>query len=387
MTIHPLLIANRGEIAIRIARSATELGIRSHTVFSQDDASSNPVGKPDEAHRLTGQEPGADLDMAQIIRVAREAHIDAALRMARAVELCSLATFEFLVELAAQADAEFAFIEANPRLQVEHTVTEEVPGIDLVRTQLELASGHALEALELVPWSVPAPRGMAMQLRAYAETVSLDGVVRPAAGVLEAFDPPAGPGVRVNTCGHGGFRSNPRFDSLLAKVIVHVSPGDLASVASKARRALAEFRIAGIPNNREFLLNLLSHQELLNGLWHIGLIESNLAALCAPNPHPRFYGEPSALASPTARSDPADPLAILAHGKHETATAAASSGTPIPAGTHAIRSPILGAVVSIDVTAGDTVERSQQVAVLEAMKIEHVVAAGVAGVVREVRIS
>jgi acetyl/propionyl-CoA carboxylase alpha subunit/acetyl-CoA carboxylase carboxyltransferase component len=569
MTIKHLLIANRGEIAIRIARSATELGIRSHAVFSEDDESSDHVRKTDQAHRLTGRGPGAYLDGAQIIRVAREAGcdaihpgygflsenadfarqcaeagirfvgpspdvleafgdkgkarmlatqsnvpvlpgtdaattlaearrflealgdggtlmikaiaggggrgmrpvrspadlesawercrsealqafgngdvyvekmfplarhievqvmgdrtgevthlwerecslqrnrqklveiapapglsaalrdrlIDAALRMARATHLGNLATFEFLVEPSAGADAEFAFIEANPRLQVEHTVTEEVTGIDLVRAQLELASGRTLEDLNLVTWNVPAPRGMAMQLRVNAETISSDGMVRPAAGVLDAFDPPAGPGVRVDTCGHGGFRSNPRFDSLLAKVIVHVTPGNLTSVASKARRALAEFRIAGIPSNREFLLNLLSHPQFLGGQWHTGLIESNLAVLCAPGPHPRFYGEPAASVSATAKIDAVDPLAILSHGKRAFGTAAASADTPVPEGAHAIASPVLGAVVSIDVAAGDKVGRGQQVAVVEAMKMEHVVASGVAGVVREVRIA
>jgi acetyl/propionyl-CoA carboxylase alpha subunit/acetyl-CoA carboxylase carboxyltransferase component len=572
MTIHNLLIANRGEIAIRIARSAAELGMRSHAIFSEDDADSDHIRKADEAHGLVGRGPSAYLDAAQIIRIARAAGcdaihpgygflsenadfarqcaeagirfvgpspdvldvfgdkakartlavecnvpvspgtygattleearrflrslgaksaimikavaggggrgmrpvqgpadlesdyercrsealqafgngdvyvekmfplarhievqvigdasgevthlwerecslqrnrqklvevapapglpaplrdrlIDAALRMARAAGVSSLATFEFLVEQAAHADAEFVFIEANPRLQVEHTVTEAVTGIDLVRTQLELAGGRTLEDLHLVTWRLPSPRGMAMQLRVNAEIMSVDGTVRPAGGVLEAFDPPAGPGVRVDTCGHGGFRSNPRFDSLLAKVIVHVTPGDLAAVSAKARRALAEFRIAGIPSNREFLLNLLSHPEFLGGLWHTGLIESNLAVLCAPGEHPRFYVEPpraapAASASSSAKIDPVDPLAILAHGKRATTAAVQPNGTPIPEGAHAVASPILGAVVSIDVAAGDNVKRGQQVAVLEAMKMEHVVAAPVAGVVREVR--
>jgi acetyl/propionyl-CoA carboxylase alpha subunit len=573
MTIRSLLIANRGEIAIRIARSAAELGIRSHAVFSEDDADSDHLRKADQAHRLTGQGPAAYLDAAQIIRVARAAGcdaihpgygflsenasfarlcaeagmrfvgpasevlevfgdkarartlavecnvpvspgthgattleearrflrslgrdaaimvkavaggggrgmrpvhkladldaayercrsealqafgngdvyveklfplarhievqvigdrsgelthlwerecslqrnrqklvevapapglpgplrdrlIDAALRLARAAGVSSLATFEFLVEQAATDDAELVFIEANPRLQVEHTVTEAVTGIDLVRTQLELAGGRTLEDLQLVTWRLPAPRGMAMQLRVNAETMSADGTVRPAAGVLEAFDPPAGPGVRVDTCGHGGFRSNPRFDSLLAKVIVHVTPGDLATVSAKARRALAEFRIAGIPSNREFLLNLLSHPEVVAGVWHTGLIESNLDALCAPREHPRFFVEPASATSPTgssagARIDSVDPLAILAHGKRAAAIAAQPGDAPIPAGAHAVAAPILGAVVSLDVSTGETVSRGQQLAVLEAMKMEHVVHAAVAGVVREVRV-
>jgi acetyl/propionyl-CoA carboxylase alpha subunit len=569
MNIKHLLIANRGEIAIRIARSAAELGIRSHAVYSEDDATSDHVRKADEAHRLAGQGPMAYLDAPQIVRIAqavgcnaihpgygflsenadfarrcaqagirfvgpepdvlelfgdkgkaralaarcdvrilpgtdgpttldeareflrslgasgtlmikaiaggggrgmrpvrnaqeldaayercrsealqafgngdvyveqmstcarhievqvigdgsgevthlwerecslqrnrqklveiapapglpaplRDRLIDAALRMARAVKLSSLATFEFLVERSAAQNAEYAFIEANPRLQVEHTVTEEVTGIDLVRTQLELADGRSLEDLGIVPWRVPAPRGVAMQLRVNAETMSPDGSVRPAAGVLDAFDPPAGLGVRVDTCGYGGFRSNPRFDSLLAKVIVHATPGDLATVAAKARRALAEFRIEGIASNRDFLLNLLSHPEFLGGRWHTGLIEAHLADLCAPSRHPRFHSEAVAGASLAPRIDPVDPLAILAHGKRDAGLASVAESPPIPEGTHAVAAPVLGTVVSLDVALGDAVEHGQQVAVLEAMKMEHVVAASGAGVVRELRVA
>src|SRR4029450_10237868 len=100
-----------------------------------------------------------------------------------------------------------------------------------------------------------------------AEIMSADGIVRPASGIVSAFDLPAGPGVRVDTCGHSGFRVNPRFDSLLAKIIVHVTPGDLSAVAAKARRALSELRISGISSNREFLLNLLSHPDFVSGRW------------------------------------------------------------------------------------------------------------------------
>jgi acetyl-CoA carboxylase carboxyltransferase component/biotin carboxyl carrier protein len=247
-----------------------------------------------------------------------------------------------------------------------------------------VADGRSLEELGIVPWRVPEPRGMAMQLRVNAETMSPDGTVRPASGVLEAFDPPAGPGVRVDTCGHGGFRSNLRFDSLLAKVIVHATPGDLAAVAAKARRALAEFRIAGITSNREFLLNLLSHPEFLGGLWHTGLIEANLTELCAPSRHPRLHAEAVPAA---ARLDSGDPLAILAHGKRGSGTASAAEQAPIPEGTQAIGAPVLGTVVSIDVAVGDAVQPGQQVAILEAMKMEHVVASRGAGVVRELRVS
>jgi acetyl/propionyl-CoA carboxylase alpha subunit len=540
MTIRNLLIANRGEIAIRIARTAADAGIRAHAVHSEDDAASDHVRKADSAHRLTGTGPAAYLDAAQIVRVAREAGcdavhpgygflsenaafaqdceaaglrfvgptpevlalfgdkgkaralavksgvpvlpgtdgptsieearrflkthgavmvkaiaggggrgmrplhdaaalesafercrsearaafgngdvyvekllararhievqaigdgggavthlwerecslqrsrqklvevapapalpealrqqlIDAALRMARAVRLRSLATFEFLV-----ADDGFVFIECNPRLQVEHTVTEEVTGVDLVLVQLDIARGRTLKDLGLA--GEPAlPSGMAVQLRVNAETLSTDGSVRPASGTIEAFDLPGGPGVRVDTGSHGGSRINPRFDSLLAKVIVYVPVPDMERLLAKARRALADFRIGGVASNRDFLIGLLSFAPVAKGSWHTTLIEDNLAALCAPG-----------------QSASGDPLEILNHGKREVGPVVARQET-VPDGMHAIAASIPGTVVSIDVGIGDTVRRGQPVAVLEAMKMEHVVPSSVAGVVREVR--
>jgi len=556
MPIKHLLIANRGEIAIRIARSAAEAGIRAHVVFSEDDGQSDHVGKADEAHRLTGTGPAAYLDADQIVRIALEAGcdavhpgygflsenvafatrcdaaglsfigpapavlqafgdkgrarnlastcsvpilpgtngptsidearrfleslgvrgavmvkaiaggggrgirlvrsvdelgpayercrseamqafgngdlylekvfangrhievqvigdgagvthlwerectlqrqrqklieiapapglpsvvrdqlIDAALRMARAVKLRSLATIEFLVTHDSKHGASFAFIEANPRLQVEHTVTEEVTGIDLVRAQLDIADGRTLQELGLT--GVPAPRGIAMELRVNAETLSPDGMVRPAGGMLATFEPPAGPGVRVDAGAHGGSRVNPRFDSLLAKVIVHIASGDLGTLAMKGRRALSEFRIAGVASNRDFLLNLLSLPAFVGGDWHTGFIEDNLAALCLP-PH----GEG---ADATAAADPIDPLAILSHGKREIGVVPVVNDATLPEGTQAVRAAISGTVVSVDVGVGDAVQRGQQVAVMEAMKMEHVVAAAATGIVREIR--
>ncbi len=291
----------------------------------------------------------------------RDRLIGAALRMAGAVKLRSLATFEFLVEQEAVDQSIYAFIEANARLQVEHTVTEEVTGIDLVRTQLDIAGGRTLKEIALLAGEVPATHGIAMQVRVNAETMSADGTVRPASGTLEAFDPPAGPGVRVDTCGHGGFRVNPRFDSLLAKVIVHVAPGhvntegELRTIAAKARRALSEFRIVGVSSNREFLLNLISSPDFVAGHWHTGLIEENLASLCTPADHPRLYGETlsaNKTASTSTRIDSVDPLAVLTHGKRDIDTTPSHEETSLPEGSRAIPAAISGTVVSIDVNPG-----------------------------------
>ncbi|HMI00169.1 MAG TPA: biotin carboxylase N-terminal domain-containing protein, partial [Bradyrhizobium sp.] len=129
--------------------------------------------------------------------------IDAAKALAAAAHYDSLGTFEFLVDgEATERDPAFAFIEANPRLQVEHTVTEEVLGVDLVKSQIAVASGATLASLGLAQAVVPVPRGYAVQLRINMEVMDAKGLTKPTGGTLEVFDPPSGPGVRVDTFGY-----------------------------------------------------------------------------------------------------------------------------------------------------------------------------------------
>ncbi len=154
----------------------------------------------------------------------RKRIVEAARQLAAAARYDSLGTFEFLVDDETSGDATtFAFIEANPRLQVEHTVTEAVLGIDLVKSQIAVAAGATLAALGLTQADAPAPRGYAMQLRVNMETMDETGATQPTGGTLTAFDPPSGPGVRVDSFGYTGYRTSAAFNSLLAKVIVHVS--------------------------------------------------------------------------------------------------------------------------------------------------------------------
>ena len=116
----------------------------------------------------------------------RDRLIGAAVRMASESRYDSLGTFEFLVDVSStlRADSPFAFIEANPRLQVEHTVSEEVLGVDLVRAQLELADGSSLALLGLGQEELHEPRGFAIQVRVNMETMDADGGVRPSGGTL-----------------------------------------------------------------------------------------------------------------------------------------------------------------------------------------------------------
>ena len=330
--------------------------------------------------------------------------LDAAVRLAAAANYRNAGTFEFLVDAADPGDmAEIAFIEANARIQVEHTVTEEITGIDLVEAQLRIAGGETLADIHLTQPEVPSPRGIAMQVRVNLETMTEDGNARPAGGVLSAYEAPSGAGVRVDGYGYAGYRTNPSFDSLLAKVIVTAPSGRLDDVAARTGRALAEFRIAGAATNTPFLLALLRHPGLLNGQVHTRFVEEEIAGLLATTgePHKRLYFEPGPApgAPRTAgiRLKTTDPLAIVALGKGpDAAIPAMNEAPPEPAfsadiegpdGTKPVPAPMQGTIVSLDVAEGDTVRKGQSVLVMEAMKMQHEIAAPVGGIVRAVTVA
>ncbi|WP_151637600.1 carboxyl transferase domain-containing protein [Noviherbaspirillum aerium] len=550
MTVHTLLIANRGEIAIRIARAAAELGIRTVAVYSEDDAASLHVRKTDEARALQGRGAPAYLDIEQIVAAARKAgcdavhpgygflsenaafarrcaeaglhfvgpqpevlelfgdkararglavqqqvpvvagtpggasveqvrdfmsalgpqaaimikalaggggrgmravddiagieeayarsrsealaafgngelyaealvrrarHIevqvigdgsgavshlwerectlqrrnqklveiapspsltpllrkritDAALRMAASVRYRGLGTFEFLLDADGSGDdAAFTFMEANPRLQVEHTVTEEVTGIDLVKAQLRIAGGQSLRELDLLQESIPSPRGHAIQLRINMESMTPDGGALPGGGTLEVFEPPSGPGIRVDSFGYAGYATSPNFDSLLAKQITHLPSGGFAEAMAKAYRALCEFRIEGVDTNISFLQSLLRHPDVIANRVDTRFVEANMRQLLsAGNAHRALYVTTRTTAGRSG-------AAGRTHGESDA-----------PPGTVAAAAPMQGSVVGIDVAEGAQVHAGQQIAVLEAMKMEHIVKAETSGIVRKI---
>jgi acetyl/propionyl-CoA carboxylase alpha subunit/acetyl-CoA carboxylase carboxyltransferase component len=327
----------------------------------------------------------------------RQAVQAAAVMMGESARYLGLGTIEFLVNEGG-AGPRFAFIEANPRLQVEHTVTEEVTGLDLVRLQLAVVGGATLGAVGLATQAaVPNPRGVALQARVNLETMTPDGRVRPAGGVLSAYEPPSGPGVRVDGFGYGGYRTSARYDSLLAKVVVHAS--DLPAAAAKARRALGEFRLTGVGSNIAFLRALTARIAAGETNLHTRYVEEHIAAL-AEEAAAETGGAGGASAEAGRRAgakiDAVDPLAVLAHGKGEGAPAALpSAAAPAPAafddivgpeGASALRAPLQGTIVSLAVEVGDAVRAGQTVAIMESMKMEHVIAAHVAGYVREITV-
>ena len=324
--------------------------------------------------------------------------IDAALRFAGSVEYSNLGTFEFLVDVSGRKSAQpFVFIEANARLQVEHTVTEAVTGVDLVQSQLRLAEGATLADLGLDDAVVATPRGYAIQTRVNMETFTDKGAIRPGGGTLTAYEAPSGPGVRTDGFGYAGYTTSSAFDSLLAKVICHAPGNNFADAVARSSRALSEFRLEGAGVNIAFLQNILAHPDFTGAEVHTRWVDDNITELASANGEIRQrYVSGNGAQAPTqdgfagARVDTSDPLALFAHDAEvkaaQASTAGVASAAPItgPDGSTGLIAPIQGTIVAVSVESGDEVRKGQQVAVVEAMKMEHVIAAQHDGIVREV---
>ncbi|MFD7992765.1 acetyl-CoA carboxylase family protein [Streptomyces mexicanus] len=281
----------------------------------------------------------------------REALITSAVTLAAATGYRGLGTFEFLLD--ADRPDLYRFIETNPRLQVEHTVTEELTGIDLVVAQLRVALGDTLAEQGLLQDDVPAPRGFAVQSRVNLEEIDRDGSARACAGTLDVFEPPGGPGVRVDTYGRAGLRVGGVFDSLLAKVVTRTVRGDFAEAAAQADRALGEFAVTGAATNIALLRSVLRHPDFRTGPVTTTFVDDHLREL-------------------------------LPAGPEDRAGSAGAGG----AGEDAwVRAAFRGSVVSVEVRAGEEVRAGAPLVVLEAMKMEHVLTAPAGGRVREVRVA
>ena len=332
----------------------------------------------------------------------RERLSSAAVRLAQEVQYASLGTFEFLVDAEHGGDnATFAFIEANARLQVEHTVTEEVTGVDLVKTQLRLAGGSSLADLGLTQERISEPRGFAMQVRINMETIASDGTPRPSGGTLAAFEVPSGPGLRTDTFGYVGYTTSPSFDSLLAKLIGSSPSSDFSDVVTRTYRALCEFKIEGVATNIPFLQSLLRHPAFVKNQIYTRFVEDHSAELVQADHHQRFFfhadraqREPPTLAG--VKVDSVDPLAVLEHGKSAGPTSAVATA-PVgqapavevsgPDGTVAVPAPLQGTIVSLNVSEGDEVHVGQQLLIMESMKMEHVISADTSGILRQLTVS
>jgi acetyl-CoA/propionyl-CoA carboxylase biotin carboxyl carrier protein len=310
----------------------------------------------------------------------RTAMAEAAVALARAVAYRGAGTVEFLLG----ASGQFAFLEMNTRIQVEHPVTEMTTGIDLVREQILVAGGAPLS----FALADAVPRGHAIECRINAED-SAKGFA-PAPGTITRFQPPAGMGVRVDSAAESGSPIHPAYDSLIAKVVAWGRDRDEAT--ARMRRALSELDVAGVPTTREFHLRLLDHPE-----WQRGATTNFL------DRHPEVL-PPPAEPSPTAESDHGHPFQVVAevdghrfqvrvYGDANPATSSVPLPRPKPLSKPdtdrsgddgRLRSPIQGTVVRVAVAPGDSVVRGQTVCVVEAMKMENDVTAHRSGVLTTV---
>jgi acetyl/propionyl-CoA carboxylase alpha subunit/acetyl-CoA carboxylase carboxyltransferase component len=305
--------------------------------------------------------PGLDAELRQRL-------LDDAVRIARAANYVNAGTVEFLV---VPETGQHFFIECNPRIQVEHTITEQVMGIDLVEAQFRVAAGETLTDLGLPSQSViEAPRGYAIQAR----------IVAGGPGTLTGYKEPTGPGVRVDSCGYLGYTPPPQFDPMFAKLICESnSTRSFASAIDHALRALDEFHIAGLPTNLRQLSAILSHPTLRAG-------DARTTFL---GEHPELVTSPATIASSSAALALLEQqAAALRNGKSMHTLSGAHPGTAsllVPEGEEGVPSPMPGSVIEVAVEPGSTVEAGDTLMVISAMKMECAITAPCAGVVTAIQ--
>ncbi|MBP0632828.1 MULTISPECIES: biotin carboxylase N-terminal domain-containing protein [unclassified Cupriavidus] len=296
----------------------------------------------------------------------QRARIHAAARdICAAAGYTSAGTVEFLLS----AGGAISFLEVNTRLQVEHPVTEQTTGVDLVVEQLRVADGLPLSITE-----TPAPLGHSIEFRINAEDVGRGFLPTP--GPVQRFEAPSGPGVRVDSGVQTGSVVPGTFDSLMAKLIVTGATREQA--LARARRALREFRIEGVASVLPFHRAVIDHADFLgtDGFKvHTRWIESDftepLAAAVRAEPQPDGSLLRTAIEIDGRRMVlglPAQLLRGLAEAPGQGGAAA-----PAPAATTNaadLPSPIAGTVQAWKVNAGDEVKEGDLIAVMEAMKME-----------------
>jgi acetyl/propionyl-CoA carboxylase alpha subunit/acetyl-CoA carboxylase carboxyltransferase component len=304
--------------------------------------------------------PGLDASLRRRI-------LEDAIRLARAAGYVNAGTVEFLVS---PERGEHFFIECNPRIQVEHTVTEQITGIDLVESQFRLAAGESLKALGISDQAaVEAPRGFAVQAR----------IVATGTGTLTAYKEPTGPGVRVDSCGYVGYTPPPQFDPMFAKLICQSSSThSFASALDRTQRALEEFHIAGLPTNLRQLRAIVSNPSVRAGDARTTLFAEH-PELASPTGAPPSASGTLGLLEQQVAALCAGKTALSVTGAHATAASLA-----VPSGEQGVECPMAGTVIDIAVKAGANVEAGATLMVISAMKMETAITAPCAGVVTQI---
>ncbi|WLP91733.1 carboxyl transferase domain-containing protein [Gordonia sp. NB41Y] len=361
--------------AFRACTSEAELGFGNPALFAEQLCTGarhievQVVAADDAGHTRAAALGDRDCSVQRrhqkLIEVAPAPHLDDATRTAlhrAAVTLIAdqpyrgLATVEFLV-----ADDGFFFLEVNPRIQVEHTITEEVTGVDLVAVGLAVADGSPFAALGLPPaitahagtvdGALACADGVAIQARVNNESISADGQTVPDSGVLSVFSAPTGPGIRVDTYGRPGLAISPRYDSLLAKVIGHTRGGDLTVAAAKTAAALGEFVVEGVSTNIGLLRAILADADFTGGPVTTDYLTTRI-------------GDLSVVAQELTRPSTSDRSADSAGAR--------PASVEVADGEQLVSAPMAGVVVQIADT-GTELAAERGLAVLEAMKMEHAV--------------
>jgi acetyl-CoA/propionyl-CoA carboxylase biotin carboxyl carrier protein len=328
--------------------------------------------------KLVEETPSPAVDAALRDRIGRIG-VDAA----RACGYRSAGTIEGLLT----QDGEYFFMEMNTRIQVEHTVTEEVTGVDLVREQVRIALGEPLsvsqEQVEL--------RGHAIECRINAEDVAAGFL--PAPAPVTAYSEPSGPGVRVDSGVDAGHEVSGAYDPLIAKLIVHGV--DREHARRRMLRALDEFVIEGPKTLIGFHKALLTHECFIRGETCHGLVESDeLRERAAEETGACFEAGTRRNSVPRVRAvevngkrfavrvlEPEQPWRELARRRTERVRAGGAGGGD------AVVSPMQGTVLSVAVADGDEVEKGAVICIVEAMKMENEVRAHRDGVVAELSIA
>ena len=337
--------------------------------------------------KLVEETPSPAVDDELRARIGRIA-VDAA----RAAGYRSAGTVEGLLT----REGDYFFMEMNTRIQVEHTVTEAVTGLDLVREQVLIAAG---EPLSLAQEDVVL-RGHAIECRVNAEDVSKGFL--PAPGRITAYREPAGPGVRVDSGVEAGDAVSGLYDPMIAKLIVH--DVDRERAIARMLRALAEFRIEGTPTLIGFHLALLEHPCFRAGGTCDGVVESQELAERAQQLADQFSHRTTIVPGGADGAVPTVPrvvgvevdgrsydvrlhvteapwaeLARRRRGRHGHGAGAGANG--------AVVSPMQGTVLMVAVADGDPVGEGQLLLVVEAMKMENEIVAPRDGVVRNLAVA
>ena len=294
-------------------------------------------------------------------------------------------TCEFLVG----QDGTISFLEVNTRLQVEHPVSEEVTGLDLVREMFRIADGEPLG------FDDPVVRGHSIEFRINAEDPGQNFL--PAPGTLSRWQPPAGPGVRVDDGYLAGMTVPGAFDSLIAKIII--SGADRDAALARARRALSELEVDGMPTVVPFHRAVLDDPAFTAPDGHFGVhtrwIETEFAGDLPPYAGERAKGpEPTEKTRVVVEVNGKRLEVVLPDGLGVSAPTGRGPGKPKKtrqggssgggaAGGDALTAPMQGTIVKVAVSDGDVVEAGQLVVVLEAMKMEQPINAHRAGTITD----